>query len=175
MFINGVKFSALMQNRQTNRRSFASAFLASDEKPTPTTTQSGKTNRPSWRAEDNMADKIAQMRERQEMLRIKFAEMAKQTQAAREAARKEMEYFRLMRLAMEIAARIQRGDNVPQSDKEFLLKQSPGAYMLAMAARNQNNEDPKDHEALAKWSDRKTDTSNANSCFSAQLLREKSY
>ena len=73
-----------------------------------------------------------------------------QMESAREQARIQAEIFRNMRIAMEIAARIMRGDNVPQSDKDFLLYHNPGMFKLAMTARNHHNEDPKDYEALAE-------------------------
>ena len=51
---------------------------------------------------------------------------------------------------MTIAARIMRGDNVPQSDKNFLIMQSPGLFMMAMSSRNPNNENPTDYDALVR-------------------------
>jgi len=70
--------------------------------------------------------------------------------AAREAAEAQAEHFRKMRIAFEIAARIMRGDNVPQKDKDFLMKHSPGLFKLAMTARPTDNDDAKDHkEALS--------------------------
>ncbi|MCL2575789.1 MAG: hypothetical protein FWE33_05085 [Defluviitaleaceae bacterium] len=72
-------------------------------------------------------------------------------EAAKEAADAQAEEFRKMRIAFEIAARIMRGDNVPQKDLDFLLKQSPGLFKMAMTARPTDNEDGKDHtEALSK-------------------------
>jgi len=105
------------------------------------------------RRRENGVCPITQLRERQATMRERMRQMAKEMEAAREAARAQAEYFRLMRIAMEIAARIIRGDNVPQSDKDFLLEHSPGMFKLAMAARNHNNEDPKDYEALAREGD----------------------
>ena len=93
---------------------------------------------------------LSEARERQAAMRAERMELARQMEGAREAARAQAEYLRLLLLAMRIAGRIMRGDNVPQSDKDFLLEQNPGMYMLAMAARNLHNEDPKDYEALAK-------------------------
>lgn len=98
----------------------------------------------------SIAAQILEARERQAALRAERMEFARQMEGAREAADAQAEYLRLLMLAMQIAARITRGDNVPQSDKDFLLEQSPGMYMLAMASRNHHNEDPKDHEALAR-------------------------
>ena len=68
---------------------------------------------------------------------------------ARELAKAEAERLRKMQIAMEIAARIMRGDIVPPSDKDFLLEQSPGMYKLAMSSRNHNNGDPEEHAPLA--------------------------
>jgi len=74
-------------------------------------------------------------------------------EAAREAADAQAEHFRKMRIAFKIAARIMRGDNVPQQDKDFLLEQSPGLFKLAMTARRMDNDDPEDHEALSDRED----------------------
>jgi hypothetical protein len=93
---------------------------------------------------------ISEAREHQAALRAERMELARQAQSAREAAEAQAEYMRLLQLAMQIAGRIMRGDNVPQSDKDFLLERSPGMYMLAMSARNHHNEDPKDYQALAR-------------------------
>ena len=127
-------------------------FGAASSKPTADTAKisftSGRAeNRP---AHSSMAGNIAEMRERQAALRAERAELARQMENAREAADAQAEYMRLLLLALRIAARIMRGDNVPQVDKDFLLEQNPGMYMLAMAARNMNNDDPKDYDALAR-------------------------
>ena len=58
--------------------------------------------------------------------------------------------MRHLLLALRIAARIMRGDNVPQRDKDFLLEKNPGMYMLAMSTRNMNNDDPKDYDSLTR-------------------------
>jgi hypothetical protein len=54
---------------------------------------------------------------------------------------------------IEIAARIMRGDNVPQSDKAFLGEHSPGLLMMAMSSRNPDNENPTDYDAIAPRED----------------------
>jgi len=66
-------------------------------------------------------DHVVELRERQTVLREKMREMARQMEQAREAARIQAEQFRLMRIALEIAARIMRGDNVPPCDKDFFV------------------------------------------------------
>jgi len=98
----------------------------------------------------SVIENMMEMQQRQAAARAERAELARQMESAREVAQAQAEYMRNLLLAMKIAARITRGDNVPQSDKDFLLEQSPGMYMLAMASRNHNNEDPKDHDALAR-------------------------
>jgi hypothetical protein len=49
---------------------------------------------------------------------------------------------------LEIFRRMARGDNVPQSDQDFLAEHSPGLFMVALATM-QENENPEDHEPLA--------------------------
>ena len=102
---------------------------------------------------DNRMGIAEQIREAQNHinhLRAERARLAEQLQSARELAEAQAEAFRKQQIAMEIAARIMRGDNVPQSDKDFLLKHSPGLYKLAMATRNHENDNPEDHDALAE-------------------------
>ena len=77
-------------------------------------------------------------------------QVMRQMAEARETARAQAEAWRIKRLVMEIAARIIRGDNVPQRDKDFLLEHSPGMFKLAMSLRDVNNEDPEDHASIAE-------------------------
>ena len=100
--------------------------------------------------EMSVAEHMRNLFDRQAELRQRREEMRRDLEAAREAAEAQAEELRNMRIAMEIAARIMRGDNVPQSDKDFLLEQSPGMYKLAMTARNHNNDNPEDHDPLAR-------------------------
>jgi hypothetical protein len=93
-------------------------------------------------------EQLAEMRERQETLRANARRLKEELEAAREAAKAQADYFKIMRICMEIAARIIRGDNVPQSDEDFLLEHAPGLYKIAMSVRNYNKEDPEDHESL---------------------------
>jgi len=65
----------------------------------------------------------------------------------RQRAEMEAEEAERWRKVMLIAARIARGDNVPLKDRQFLLENSPGMYMLANSTRAQN-ENPKDHKSL---------------------------
>jgi len=67
---------------------------------------------------------------------------------AREAAEAEAEYWEKMRIAMEIARRIMRGDNVPPQDESFLMEHNPGLYKLATSLRDFTNDDPEDHDSL---------------------------
>ncbi|MCL2620303.1 MAG: hypothetical protein FWD97_05140 [Defluviitaleaceae bacterium] len=95
-----------------------------------------------------LREKLQEFREQQEISREKMRRMREDAANAREAAKAQVEYWRNQRLAMKIATRIKRGDNVPQRDKDFLLEQSPGMFKLAMSAR-QRNEDPKDYDSIA--------------------------
>jgi len=87
---------------------------------------------------------------RQRKLQAEQRRLARQTENMRRQIESQREQLRIMRLVAQIASRIMRGDNVPQSDKDFLLEHSPGKYKLAMSARNLNNDDPKDYQALAR-------------------------
>lgn len=74
---------------------------------------------------------------------MEAATMLHVAQSNREAMLAKMEGFReelerLQRL-IEIAARIQRGGNVPASDKMYLMANSPGMYAMAMMARDEDN------------------------------------
>ena len=91
-----------------------------------------------------------EMLNKQQWLQNEQQRMTEQMDSARQTAEAQNEQFRNMQIAMEIAARIMRGDNVPLCDKEFLLEHSPGMFKLAMSARNHNNEDPEDHDALSR-------------------------
>jgi len=83
-------------------------------------------------------------------LRDELARHAEQAESARQTAEIQGRHSRDMQKAMEIAARILNGDNVPQSDKDFLLETSPGMFKLAMSARRLDNNDPNDYDALAR-------------------------
>ena len=95
-----------------------------------------------------IAEQIREAQNHLKQLRAERERLADQLQSAREQAEAQAEAFRKWRIALEIAARIMRGDNVPQSDKDFLLQQSPGLYKLAMSTRI-TKEDPEDLEAIA--------------------------
>jgi len=102
-----------------------------------------------------LVEHILEARERKAAFRDKKMEMVRQTEAARQAAEAQIRYMRQLMLAKRIAARIMRGDNVPQRDKAFLLDKSPGMYKLAMSARNMNNDNPRNHqEALSRREER---------------------
>jgi len=78
------------------------------------------------------------MRENQEVYR-QWAEMH----------REEMERWRKIML---IASRIAAGHNVPPQDREFLAANSPGMYMIANAAQNEN-ENPRDYDSVLSEDD----------------------
>lgn len=61
-----------------------------------------------------------------------------------EAKMEEMERTRKLLL---IAARIAAGDNVPPEDREFILANAPGLYMIANASRIEK-EEPNDYESV---------------------------
>ena len=104
---------------------------------------------PRFEGHGSIAEHMREMKNALRDFRAERQRHMEQMESAREAARAQAEAFRKMQIAMEIAARITRGDNVPQSDKDFLLEYSPKMFKLAMATRNHNNEDPKDYDALA--------------------------
>ena len=52
------------------------------------------------------------------------------------------EALEVLELCGKIAARIQDGDEVPQKDLRYLIKNNPAAYLMAMAAR-EPKEDPR--------------------------------
>jgi hypothetical protein len=97
----------------------------------------------------------------------RMQQISQDMEAAREAAEAEAEFWRLMRKAMQIAARIMRGDNVPQQDYNFLAEKSPGLFMLAVSMRNHNNEDPKDYEALSDSANNQNNQNNLADTISA--------
>jgi len=121
-----------------------------DSIKTASTTSTISENRRENLIHLNLDDSINEMLERQAAFKAEQIELAKQLENAKEAAKAQAEAMRLLMIAMKIASRIMRGDNVPQSDMEFLLEHSPGMFMMAMSARNYENENPTDHEALAK-------------------------
>lgn len=73
--------------------------------------------------------------------------MREDAQKAREVAEMKAEEARRMLKVMKIAARIAAGHNVPIQDREFLMNESPGMYMLANSARTPQ-ENPRDYETL---------------------------
>ena len=97
-----------------------------------------------------LSEHMQKLRERHAMMREQSARMREDLENARKMAEAQAEQMRKMQIAFEIAARITRGDNVPQMDKDFLLEQSPGLFKLAMSARNHDNDDPKDHDPISK-------------------------
>jgi hypothetical protein len=97
-------------------------------------------------------------------LRDEIARLAEQAESARQTAEIQGRHSRDMQKAMEIAARILNGDNVPQSDKDFLLKTSPGMFKMATSARRFDNDNPNDYDALAR--------DRANSDPATRLLGE---
>jgi len=96
-----------------------------------------------------IGEQIREAKNHWNQARAERERLAEQLQSAKELAEAQAEAFRKWQIALEIASRIMRGDNVPLRDKEFLLEQSPGLYKLAMTTRNFANENPEDHEALS--------------------------
>ena len=62
------------------------------------------------------------------------------------------EGFDVLAKCFAIAMKIQKGDNVPQSDHEFLLENNPDLYEMAMAMR-EFKEDPEDCESVLEDDD----------------------
>ncbi|MCL2855901.1 MAG: hypothetical protein FWE21_09880 [Defluviitaleaceae bacterium] len=98
--------------------------------------------------EKTMLERMQELHEQQEMHRENMRRLQEDAKNAREAAKAQAEYWRNQRIAMEIATRIMRGDNVPQEDKDFLLEHNPAMFKLAMSVRQQN-EDAENHERLS--------------------------
>lgn len=62
--------------------------------------------------------------------------------------------LRTQRLCMKIATRIMRGDRVPPEDMEYLAKNDPEGFKLAMAFRKPKK-DPEDCKSVLKDEDKK--------------------
>jgi len=73
--------------------------------------------------------------------------MRRDMESARSMAESLAEGDRRWQQMLEIFRRMMRGDNVPQSDQDFLAMESPGLFMMVMAAQ-QENENPRDYEQL---------------------------
>ena len=54
---------------------------------------------------------------------------------------------KILKICSKIAARIQAGDNVPLKDLQYLMKNNPLAYKMAMASRKPKK-DPKECESV---------------------------
>jgi len=85
-------------------------------------------------------------------------------ESARAFAESLAEENRRWQQKLEIFSRMMRGDNVAPSDKDFLATMSPGLFMMAMSAM-QENENPKDHEPLV------ADGNNDRKSFSIHVQR----
>ena len=70
--------------------------------------------------------------------------------SAAESAKGELDLLskglKVLELCQKIAASIMKGNRVPPEDLEFLMKNDPDGYRLAMAMRRQNP-DPEDEES----------------------------
>ena len=55
--------------------------------------------------------------------------------------------MKILKICSKIAARIQAGDNVPLKDLQYLMKNNPLAYKMAMASRKPKK-DPKECESV---------------------------
>ncbi|MDR2166772.1 MAG: hypothetical protein LBE35_02840 [Clostridiales bacterium] len=147
--ITGAIISTSVDFRQ-NRVDFVSRKLGDNRaENVPNESPVLRTNEDAPHFMQQFSDNFRQIRERRE-------QMSEEARAAREAAEAQAQHWRDLQKAMEIAARIMRGDNVPQQDKDFLMQVSPAMFKLAMAMRNHDNENPTDYEAL---SDGANDTS----------------
>jgi len=102
---------------------------------------------------DGGADEIAaDMRQREaEQNRLMMEHLLwvarENAEVMRQWAEMEAEEAERWRKVMLIAARIARGDNVPLADRQFLMENSPGMYMIANTTRMQND-NPRDYESV---------------------------
>ena len=140
-----INVSTLTAGTGANRRDFAAQ---GNLRPSGPPTANDKAAAPASRRY-KVSDKTFDMLGLVSRLREERQKRTEQLQNAREAAEAQAEIFRKLQIAMQIASRIMRGDNVPQSNKEFLLKHSPGMFKLSMATRDYQNEEPENHQALA--------------------------
>lgn len=139
--ITGVNSSALMQS---------ALGKSQPESKRAYTKVKQETDQPNKSHPLDDSNRINDLQNLQVIQRDEFARLAAQRESARETAEIQGEQSRDMQKAMEIASRIMNGDNVPQSDKDFLLETSPGMFKLAMSARRLDNENPEDYDALAR-------------------------
>ena len=65
----------------------------------------------------------------------------------RELEQAEKDAVKILKICSKIAARIQAGDNVPLKDLQYLMKNNPLAYKMAMASRKPKK-DPKECESV---------------------------
>ena len=92
-------------------------------------------------------------RQREQLLRELAEHRAKQQGRWAEAQAKSGELdllsegLKVLELCQKIAASIMKGNRVPPQDLEFLLKNDPDGYRLAMALRR-HNPDPEDEESV---------------------------
>ena len=93
----------------------------------------------------NLIDLIQQKRNE----RSTFLEMlAENRESAKAQAEAYAEEARRWQIILEIFRRIMRGDKVPKCDEDFLAANSPALFMMAMVAR-QENENPEEYDSIA--------------------------
>jgi hypothetical protein len=107
----------------------------------------GRPERPNRTTAEEMTGAISKMKADMEKLQ-------KDMEAAKEAAKAAAEYWRNQLLAMKIAIRIIKGDDVPQVDYNFLQEHNQSLFSLALSLRNPDPEDPEEHEALSEDGDK---------------------
>ena len=101
------------------------------------------------RANINLVELMQQKRSEMSFFLDRLAEDRESAKAMADAYAEEAKRWQIV---LEIFKRIMRGDKVPKSDEDFLAANSPALFMMAMVAR-QENENPKEHDPIAPSED----------------------
>ena len=112
----------------------------------------GGTDLAEWRLEnigqsnsDNSVQSELEFRRNQ--MKFMMQIMRDNAEVLRQQAEMMAEEAERWRKIFLIAARISAGHNVPQQDRAFLMKHSPGMYMMASASRVERD-DPRDYDSI---------------------------
>ena len=97
------------------------------------------------RANINLVELMQQKRSEMSFFLDRLAEDRESAKAMADAYAEEAKRWQIV---LEIFKRIMRGDKVPKSDEDFLAANSPALFMMAMVAR-QENENPEEHDPIA--------------------------
>jgi len=154
--MSGDIFTSAQTLDNYNNYSKGGALLADESDKSPSSES---------RVNISLTDLIQQKRNERSFLLERIAEDRESARAIAEALAEEA---RIWQILLEIFRRIIRGDNVSKSDENFLAEKNPGLFMMAMTAR-QENENPEDHESIApsennsNYSDYSSDSGNISS------------